>query len=297
MSYTLGIDLGGTKIRVALVKDGTIIDKKETLTEAELGPNQGIEKIINLIKEVDPNRLAKAIGVGSPGPLDTKNGIILDAPNLLGWCGTNICKILKEHTGYYVRIENDANVAGLAEALYGSGIGKEIVQYITVSTGVGGGLVINGKIISGAQGCTSEIGAMIVSSEDRYHEVLPKGSLETLCSGTAISKVASIKLCRKVSAKEVFELYHKDDEVCKEIISNWIEDFSAGIANLVHVINPDLFVIGGSVITNNPWILKEVKEAAAKKVYPSLSNHINIALPQFSDIAGIIGAASLVRKA
>lgn len=293
MSFTLGIDLGGTNIRVALVKDGEIISKKEVLTEASLGPNQAIDKIIDLIKSVNCNNLASSIGIGSPGPLDTKNGIILDAPNLPGWCGTEICKILSERTGYKVKIENDANVAGLAEAIYGSGKGSEIVQYITVSTGVGGGLIINNKIISGAQSCTSEIGAMIVSSEDRKHKTLPKGALESLCSGTAIAKIASERLGYNLTTKEVFELYKEGNKICNEIISKWIDDFSSGIANLVHVVNPDVFIIGGSVITNNAWLIDEVKKATSKKVYKSLSDHIRILLPKYCDTAGLIGAAAL----
>lgn len=294
MSFTLGIDLGGTNIRVALVNDGEIICKKEVLTEASLGPNQAIDKIVRLVNDVDSDRLANSIGIGSPGPLDTKKGVILDAPNLLGWCGTEICNILSERTGRNVKIENDANVAGLAEAIYGAGKDSEIVQYITVSTGVGGGLIIDKKIISGAQSCTAEIGAMIVSSEDRKHATLPKGALETLCSGTAIAKIASEKLGRDVTTKEVFELYKEGNSICNEIISNWIDDFSSGIANLVHVINPDVFIIGGSVITNNTWLIDEIKKSTSEKVYKSLSNHINIKLPKYYDTAGLIGAAALV---
>lgn len=292
--YTIGIDLGGTNMRVALIKDGTTIVKKaEQATETQKGAADAIARMVSMVAEVDPERKASAIGIGSAGPLDLEHGIILKTPNLVGWEGTPIVDLMRQGTGREVYLNNDANVAGLAEAVFGGGKGCKSSVFITASTGVGGGIVVNGHLLEGAYGYGGEIGCMIVADDDRKHDSLYAGTLESLCSGSALNLQAQKIYGPGTNAAYVFQQYAQNDMAAMGIIELWLEHFSRGLASLMQIVDPEVFVIGGSVVLHNPWLLEQLPEHIRPKVYEGLRDKINLRLPELGGDAGLIGAAYL----
>ena len=237
---------------------------------------------------MDTEDLAKVIGVCSPGPLNKEEGMILDAPNLPDWKHKPFMKLIEEATGKVAYLTNDANAAAMAQSIDSQ---DEMLVFITVSTGVGGGIVYKGKLIEGKRIYAGEIGMMIISDEDRKHSKLYSGSLESLCSGTALALKASQVYGEDMSTKELFCRYQDRELKAVEIVEQWVEYFSRGIANLLQIIEPDSFFIGGSVILNNPWLLDLVEQATRPKVYDGLKDHIVLKVAKYGDDAGLIGAA------
>lgn len=296
VNYTIGIDLGGTNLRVALVDDkGTIISEQECRTEPEKGPDYVIRNIADMIHSVKGDYSISGVGIGSPGPLNPKTGIIIEPPNLTGWSNVPIVAALSKTIGLPVTLDNDANAAALAEATIGAGAAHESVFYITVSTGIGGGLIIGKKVFQGAQGYAGEIGNMIVSPNGRKHSNLNPGALEALASGTAISNIGQEKLGITGGAAEVFRLAEEKNSVAQQIIDEALEFLAIGIANLAHSINPEVFVLGGGVMKSEKQVLGPLREKVKNLVYPGLRESIKIVPADLGSKAGVIGAAFLPR--
>ncbi|AQR97684.1 MULTISPECIES: ROK family protein [Clostridium] len=292
MSNLIGIDIGGTNLRAAVIsKDGDILEIFKVENEVEKGPTYNLDKLVNHIKGQWSNYEIEKVGVGVPGPLDLREGKLLNPVNLKGWRNFNIKNYLSEKLNLPVKVNNDANVAGLAESLVGSAKNCESVFYITVSTGVGGALILENKIINGAHSQTAEIYNMIIN-EDRYsHAGANKGGLEGQCSGINIARIASEAYGKKLSTKEVFELYKSNDKKAVQVIENWIDNISIGIANIISVVDPETVVIGGAVLIYNTYLLPKIIECTKTKVAdPSM---VDIRIAEIGDNAGLIGAAML----
>ena len=296
MDLRIGIDLGGTNIRVGVINEiGKIIDSIQKPTEAKKGHIHTINKIIKITEKLINGKEIKGIGIGSPGPLDSNNGIILNPPNLPGWDEIPIVKILEKHFKVPVYLNNDANAAGLAEAIVGSGVGYESVYYITVSTGIGGAFIVNKQLFNGANGYAGEIGNMIVDPSGYKHSNLNPGSLEGLASGTSIARRANEKFRLEGGTKQVFLLANEGNQEAQSIIDETIEYLAMGIANIIHVVNPDIFVVGGGVMESKQIILTPLTEKVKEFVYPQLANSIKIVPTALQGQAGVIGAAMLVK--
>lgn len=293
MSYVVGIDIGGTNIRAALLdEDRNILEKIKIKNEVDKGPEYNLNKIINHINENWVSKDIRGIGVGCPGPLNIKTGTILKAPNLRGWDNFNVKKYLEENTSLKTEVNNDANVAGLAEAIIGSAKGAESVFYITVSTGVGGAFIIDNKIINGANSFAGEICNLIINEDKYSHSGLVKGGLEGQCSGPNIARIASEKLEKIVDTPEVFELYKKNNKVAIEVVNELCENLSKGISNIISVVDPEVIVLGGSVVLYNKNLLKIIIEKVRKKVINKEAVDIRIA--EIGDDAGLRGAGLLI---
>ncbi|MGD6870982.1 ROK family protein [Sutcliffiella horikoshii] len=294
MSLRIGVDLGGTNLRVALVQEnGKIVRDMERKTEAEKGPQYIIDVMMEMIRDIKGREYVKGVGVGCPGPLDPKTGVIYNPPNLPGWNSIPLASVLEKSLSEQVRIDNDANVAALAEAKFGAGVGAESVYYITVSTGVGGGFVLNGKVFQGAAGYAGEIGNMIILPDGPTHNSLNAGALESLASGTAIG-MAGRKAGISEGAEEVFRLASLGDITAQDIINDAINYLSIGIANLVHSVNPSIFVLGGGVMKSESQVLDPLKDKVKSYVYPRLKDTIAIVPASLGSRAGVIGAAFLI---
>lgn len=219
------------------------------------GAAYNLNKLVNQIKGQWSSYEIEKVGVGTPGPLDLKVGKLLNPVNLKGWENFNIKEYLSEKLGLPVQVNNDANVAGLAESLVGSAKECESVFYITVSTGVGGALIIDKKIINGAHSQTAEIYNMIINEDKYSHAGTNKGGLEGQCSGVNIARIASERYGKTLSTKEVFDLYKSNDEKAVQVIEKWINNISIGIANVIAVVDPETVVIGGAVLIYNTYLL------------------------------------------
>lgn len=291
--FIVAIDIGGTNIRAALLdEERNIIDKIKIKNEVDKGPEYNLSKITNHINEVWISKGILGVGVGCPGPLNIKTGTILKAPNLRGWDNFNVKKFIEDNTSLKTEVNNDANVAGLAEARIGVAKDAESVFYITVSTGVGGALIIDNKIINGANSFAGEICNLIINEDKYSHSGLVKGGLEGQCSGPNIARIASEKLGRVIDTPEVFELYKEDNEIVKNIIEELCENLSKGISNIISVVDPEVIVLGGSVILFNNNLIEVIKEKVREKVINKEAVDIRIA--EIGDDAGLRGAGFLV---
>lgn len=297
-NYTIGIDLGGTNIRVALVNEiGVIVNEVSKKTEADKGPNFIIGHMVEMIKDIKSGQKVSSIGVGSPGPLDPFRGVILSPPNLPGWDEVPLVQMLQdEFSNLPVYLDNDANAAALAEARLGAGRGCKSVFYITWSTGIGGGFVINDQIFQGAQGYAGEFGNMIVQPNGYKYSSLNPGALEALASGTAIGHLGAKRLAITGGAEEVFKLASKGNKEASAILNEVVDYLAIGIANIVHVINPEVFVIGGGVMQSKDLVFETLTKKVQTYVYASLSNSIRIKPAVLGTKSGVVGASLLGRR-
>ncbi|NLC34160.1 MAG: ROK family protein [Erysipelothrix sp.] len=293
MKTYIGVDLGGTSVRVAHVNEqGEILYVSKSDSFAQSGPTVVLNNIIEMIKQV-PNYLdASGIGVGIPGPVDTVRGVITLATNLKDFVDFPVAKTLSDALGLPVFMDNDANVAGLAEALVGAGKNEPIVYYITHSTGIGGALVVNGKVISGKSGYAGEIANIKVCDSDEVINHLVPGAVENEASGTALARRAKESIDPTVeSAIDFFKLVEANNEQALALIDDMAYKFAVMMASIAHVVDPHVFVLGGGVTSVSHLYLDKVKAYYKQMVHPGMAD-VKIVLAKLEE-PGIVGAAML----
>jgi glucokinase len=289
MTKTLGIDLGGTKIAVAAVENGKILSKVVVPT-----PKDGAKSVFDAIVQAGKEVISTvpditAIGVGSPGPLDFKRGVIKFAPNINGMVDAPIVASLEAGFGRKVELENDANAAGLAEHAHGAGHGASSSIYVTISTGIGGGIIINNKVWRGANGIAGEIGHAVALPGGVVAGSGVAGALEAVASGTALARDASFAFARPVSTKELFELAQAGDWKALRIVDQAAMYIGQAIADMQKVIDPELFVLGGGVMEVGDFFLERIRSVAVDGTKGFADPIIRKAV--LGGDAGVIGAA------
>lgn len=308
-NYLFGVDVGGTTVKMGLFdKDGNVLEKWEIPTRTE---NSG-EKILPDIADSIKNKMTEksiaredviGAGVGVPGPVDG-NGIVHRAVNL-GWGEVDLKKELSALLdGMRVEGGNDANVAALGEMWKGGGQGHQNLVAVTLGTGVGGGIIINGEILTGATGAGGEIGHIHV--EDHETEACGCGNfgcLEEYASATGITRLANRALAAsdkdsvlrkgEVSAKTVFDAVKAGDALAIEVAQKFGDYLGKGLGVIAGVINPEIFVIGGGVSKAGEVLFDYIKPSFKKTVFHGCRNTI-FALATLGNDAGIYGAARLV---
>lgn len=292
--YTIGIDIGGTSTRVGVIKNGEELIAKESFSTFTNDPQKNTTHIIDIVKKYAKNYILAGIGISSPGPLDLKNGVVLNTPNLPGWSGYKLVDEISKAASLPAWLNNDANIAALAEYALGAGKGLEIVQFVTVSTGLGAGLVIDGKIISGAHGFAQEVANIILNPGGFSYNELPKGALEAECSGTGIGKKGQLANVNVKNAGDVFKAQGK--EWADEIILEAEEILSNAFAMMIATVDPNVIVVGGSVAIKNPKFLENVIEKTRNKVSSDVKEFVNIVPSPLDDNSGLIGAGHLAHS-
>ncbi len=307
--YVFGVDVGGTTVKLGLFDlSGTVIDKWEISTRTENGGKNILPDIAAAIKaKMAEKSLAKedvaGVGVGVPGPVDG-NGIVHRAVNL-GWAEVDLKKELSALLdGMRVEGGNDANVAALGEMWKGGGQGHKNLVAVTLGTGVGGGIIVNGEIMTGATGAGGEIGHIHV--EDHETEACGCGNygcLEEYASATGITRLAnralkasdrdSVLRNGKVSAKTVFDAVKAGDELAIEIAKQFGDYLGKGLGVIAGIINPEIFVIGGGVSKAGEVLFDYIKPSFEKTAFHGSRNAI-FALATLGNDAGIYGAARMV---
>ena len=296
MKTYIGVDLGGTNVRAAIVdEEGKVLVQKKSPSYAQEGKEKVMNTIINLIKSLPDYESCSGIGVGVPGPCDEKTGSMVLATNLPGFEGYSIANKLEETFHMPSFIDNDANVAALAEALVGAGKGKKVVYYVTLSTGIGGGLVINGECISGKHGFTGEIANIIIDRNRSKVNYLAVGAIENEASGIAITRKANEKASKKYKhAGEVFEDAHNGNPVAKEIVDNVVRDLAQLFATIACVCDPDIFILGGGMMQSSdlflPSVIEKFKEISHTQLHDDEFVLASLEEP------GVIGAAMLPKS-
>ncbi|NFI56532.1 ROK family protein [Clostridium botulinum] len=292
MKYYIGIDIGGTNLRAAILdEECNLIDKLKISNEVEKGPEYNLDKLILEIKERWSDKEIISVGVGCPGPLDIRSGTILVTPNLRTWEYFKLKEYLENKFYLPVFVNNDANVAGYSEAMVGAGKGAESVYYMTLSTGIGGGFIYIGEIVSGFNSIAAEIGNMIINEDKYKHSNMNYGGLEGQCSGVNIARISSEIIGGELTTKDVFEGAEKGNMELQKMLSEWVINVSKAIANIIVTVDPEVIVLGGSVIINNPSYLNKIKEETQKRVFDGIK--INIKLAEIGDDTGLIGAGLL----
>lgn len=308
MKYCFGVDIGGTTVKLGLfTTDGEIVDKWEIKTRTE---NQGeavLPDIAEALKEkLEEKKIGRdeveGIGVGVPAPVDAE-GVVQNTANL-GWGYKEVKREMEELSGMRAEIGNDANVAALGEMWLGAGKGRKNIVMVTLGTGVGGGIIIDGKPLVGAHGAGGEIGHLCVNYKETDHCGCGNtGCLEQYASATGITRLANIRLAKddaksvlreqEVSAKTVFDAVKAGDAVAKEIAEEFGKYLGHAMANLAAVADPSAIVIGGGVSKAGEVLIEYVEKNFKKRAFFA-NKGTEFVLATLGNDAGICGAAKLI---
>ena len=311
----IGVDVGGMSIKAGLVdEEGNILYKHSCPTGVERGYVAVIRDIAQLglatvAKSGHSMVEVKAIGIGIPGIMDQHTGIVPFCTNL-AWHDVPILEEMKQYTDLPVYVDNDATVAGLAESVKGVSAGTKDSVFVTLGTGVGGGIIINGKPFSGAHGVASEIGHMVTVAGGLPCTCGKRGCWERYASATALIRAGRV-LCaekpgcplmqavdgdiRTLTAKDVIDLAMDGDADCVKIFDDYIYHLVVGLTNLINVYDPEVIVLGGGVSHSGEFLLNAVRALLPKYVFFKSMPYAKVELAQLTNDAGIIGAAMLGR--
>lgn len=297
MKQMIGIDLGGTNIRVAKIDEaGNILQEIKTPSYAQEGREKVLENMISLIHQIEDYQSCAGIGIGVPGPCDQETGMMSMSTNLPGFKDFPLVETLQNEIGLPVYLENDADVAGLAEALLGAGKGKHVVYYFTLSTGIGGGLIVDGKVVSGYKGFGGEVANVIIDRNRQKRNHLAPGAVENEASGTHIVRKANELLAPKTVAHagEVFALAKEGNQDMMQLVDEATTDLALMFAAVSAIVAPDIFVLGGGMMKSKDDFLPTVIEKYKTYVHESIQDtpfvEAELAEP------GILGAAMLVQS-
>jgi glucokinase len=286
----IGIDLGGTKIAgVLATPSGKVLMDVNIPTEAHKGKKavfNNIHKAIHMLKESKKVKI-NAIGIGAPGPIDYEKGIVVEAPNLPGWKRVHLKSIFEKKYKIPVFVDNDANCATLAEAWFGAGKNVKNFLYMTVSTGIGGGIVINKKLYRGANGSAGEFGHMVIDMNGAKCGCGNNGCLEALASGTSIKKRTGME------AYAIDLAARQGDKKSLKVIEETAHYLAIGIANLVNIFNPEMVIIGGGLSNMQELIFDPIRKDFKKYAMILSAKSVKIVRAKLGNDAGVLGAAAL----
>jgi glucokinase len=313
-ALALVVDLGGTKLLVGLVdSDGRVVAHRRAATPHG-GPEAVARAIADLSRAVREEAGAAGgaiagVGVAAAGPTDHVRGVIYDPPNIEGWGReTPFGPLLARELGQTVHVENDANAAALGEVWVGAGRGVRDLVYITVSTGIGGGLILDGRLYRGANGTAGEIGHIIVEPDGPQCHCGNRGCLEVLASGTAIARQAREAFARgeetslrrfaarpeEISAESVAEAARGGDWLARDLYRRAGTRIGVVLGNLLALLNPKMIIVGGGVSKTGDLLFGPLRDAMGKRVYPRAAVGAAIVPAALGDDVGIVGAAALV---
>jgi glucokinase len=307
-----GIDIGGTKIALALAApDGRVFEKTRFPTRVGEGPRVILERVISELGRMIENSGASlaAVGIGCGGPLDRARGLILSPPNLPGWDEFPIVSLVRERFGAPVALDNDANAAALGELAYGAGRGLKHLVYITISTGIGGGVIVRGKLVHGVHDGAGEVGHMTVLPDGPLCGCGARGCLEALCSGTSIARRARERLAAgeesllssldasEVTAQSVALAAREGDALARKVWYDTIRHLSVGVGNIFNALAPEAVVIGGGVSTAGEQLFAPLREHVRARVRMLPADKINILQASLGGDSGIHGAVILGQSA
>ena len=305
MDILIVSDIGGTQMRVAAFDADTLsqVAHKRIPTQ---GNNQlPTDRLIQLISEVGKDHTIKAVGIAAPGFLDPKKGIVYEAPNIPGWNNLELKKIIEDSINAPVFIGNDANMAALGEWKYGAGKGHKDILYLTISTGIGSGVIIDGELLLGHRGLAAEFGHVTIDPNGPMCGCGHPGHLEALSSGTAIRKYVMQKLSEGVpslltdtenlSSKDIYLAAMKNDNLAVEAFSRAGKYLGIAIANFLHMLNPSIVILGGGVTQAGDLLLKPLKESLnASVISPQYLENFEISLAKLGDDVGLWGVLVLL---
>ncbi len=310
----IGIDVGGTNVKIALVDDkGSIIYSNSVPTRAEMGYEYTVNNIKQAIRDLMTESKVtdiEGIGFDFPGQIDYKNGVVRLAPNIPGWVNVPIAQIIEDEFKIPTRIDNDVHCAALGELKYGAGRGCENFICMTVGTGIGSGIVINGKLVRGASNAAGELGHIKLQMHDGpLCGCGDYGCLEAFASAPAIVAMAEdyIKGGKSTKYREmanggditafiVAEAAKQGDPVAKRIFTIMGERIGFGLSSVVNLLNPEKIIVGGGVADAGDILLDPIRETIKKRAMSVAGSAVEVVPAELGNTAGVIGASILIES-
>ena len=311
MKTYIGIDLGGTNIKGALVNEqGEIIRQSACPTHAEQGVEAVTATIADMIRDLAKGEDIAGVGLGYPGIVDDKCGTVVYACNL-GWINYDVRSALKKLTGFSVRLVNDANAAALAEVVAGAAKGAESAVVVTLGTGVGGGVVIGGRLLTGYTGAASELGHMTIVADGVPCACGRKGCFEAYASATALIRMTDEAMSAHpesamhqiaaelggVDGRTAFTAQQAGDPIGEEVVKEYVHYLSIGIANIVNIFFPEVVALSGGVANQGENLLAPLRREVSQQEYGAAytAKHPRLVCCTLGNTAGMIGAAMFAR--
>ncbi len=314
-SSILAIDLGGTQIRAAHVRpDLTVSHRVAVPTDDETGVAAVVSRVCGLVAEVraaaraggEPDPIG--IGISAPGPLDPWRGVVVAPPNLTAWRNVPLADLVEERIGLPTFVERDTNVAVQCEWRYGAARGTRTAIYVTVSTGIGGGIILDGRPLLGPDDTAGEVGHLTVELDGPICGDGQRGHVEAFASGTAIARRANEALRDgeapglavlvgdrgAVDAAIVARAADAGDAACAGILDQAWEALGAMAASVVNILNPDIIVLGGGIAANRPEVLDRVRRGIDQRAFTAPAARVRVALAEHGDDVCLIGALPIV---
>ncbi|MCK4460922.1 MAG: ROK family protein [candidate division Zixibacteria bacterium] len=310
-----GIDIGGTNIKFGLVdSDGHVVYRRQRPTMAQKGPTPLMHLVTNIAESLllyaaEEDHHINWLGVGTPGAVDFRTGVVIGpCPNIKGWQGMDIGPRLKERLNMPVYVDNDANLVALAEARLGAAVGAKSVVCVTVGTGIGGGIVLDGALWRGASYSAAELGHISICYDGPQCGCGRQGCIEAYCSSSAILRRARSKLkanpsptfesilegnLENMTIKKLFAALKKGDSVAKETLNETAFYLGTGLAGVVNLLNPDTVVIGGGVADGGGGFHEMVGAEIKKRAFDSAVENLKVVKATLGNDAGFIGAGLL----
>ncbi len=306
MSHTVAVDIGGTHIRVAVFEPNSIkpiVHQRTSSLANESGVYNRLEKAI---ESVWPKEKVGAIGIASPGPLDPYTGIILATPNIPEWQNFPLTPKLSQHFGVPAYLDNDANMAGLAEWKYGAGKGHQDMVYLTISTGIGGGVISNGCLLQGFRGMGAELGHILIDPDGPLCGCGQRGHIESFSSGPSIARYVKeqIKAGQKsslqeqpnLSAAQIADAARAGDPLGISAFERAGYYLGIAVANYLAIFDPSIVIFGGGVSQVGDYLFKPFEESLRKHTFhPHYLDDLVITRAALGDDAGLLGALALAR--
>ncbi len=308
MSVYIAVDIGGTQLRVAVFPDKGIVPLQQAKIPTRGDGETTVDRLIKLIASVWPtDERVKAIGLAAPGPLDPKNGIVFSAPNIPGWINLPLRQIIADRFGLPVILGNDANLAAVGEWRYGAGHGHHNLLYMTISTGIGGGVISDDRLVLGENGLATELGHVGIMPDGPECSCGLKGHLEAFGSGTAIAKYVAEQLKQGVAsvipsdppptALIVSQAAEHGDPLAISAITRAGTYIGFAMANYLHIFNPSIIILGGGVSRIGDLLFTPLKAAMRERIMaPAYMQNLIITTAALGDDAGLLGALALAQE-
>jgi glucokinase len=311
------VDLGGTKLRSIVAEDsGSILAQDIGLSKAQDGLDVVLDRIVasldaSLAKAEIARAELKGLGIASPGPVDTARGIVPGAPQLPGWQDVPLGRLLEERIGVPTRLENDATAAALGEHRFGAGRGSRYMLYITVSTGVGGGIIIDGELYGGKSGAAGEVGHIVIDMNGPPCGCGGRGCLEALASGTAIAKRGE-QLAESGESPVLVRLREEKGPITSEMMLRAVEMgdvasregfrqaghyFGVALASYVNIFDPEVIVIGGGVAKVGELLLEQARVTMESLAMAQPLKGVRLVVAELGELGGALGMIARMREA
>jgi len=286
-----GIDLGGTQVRVAVAHpDGRIVGTSRNYTSALGTPRRVVDWVSDQITRLAEGEAVHGVGIGAPGPTDPARGMLINPPNLPGWRNVPLAAMLREILDCPAHLENDANLAGLGEYHHGAGRGTHTMVYVTWSTGVGAGLILDGRLFSGAHGAAGEVGHMILDPRGPLDSCGQRGCVEAYCGGSALARSTG------TSAQALFDDAASGDGEAAARVRDAATQMGYALINLANLFDPEMIVMGGGVTRSWRQVAPVMERVLRSSPFIKPNRRPRLRRARLGDRAGQVGAVEWARE-